>query len=637
MPSTPLRRSLFRGHRALVGGLATALVSTLALTACKNTTSLAGGSGGGSTGTGGSDTGGSGGGGDLLKASKVDILFGIDNSRSMADKQQVLALALSDLITGLTNPPCLDSGGNYVSQPGALVPCPEGSSRQYQPVGDIHIGIVSSSLGGHGSDACASPGFGNESNNDKAHLLSRTDPEGGAEVLTYQDKGFLAWDPAQTLVPPGEDDPAVILQSFSDMVLGVGQIGCGYEAQLESWYRFLADPEPVDTVTLSAQDTVLLQGIDAVVMEQRKAFLRPDSMLVIVSLSDENDCSIKEEGQFYVAAQQKSGNGAAFHLPRARAVCETNPNDQCCFSCGQTGPKDSNGNDLCAADPQCKSGDGKTLYHDELSDNINLRCFDQKRRFGIDFLYPTERYVSALTSSTVVDRSGQLVPNPIFSDLDPGDSASQIRDPGLVVFAGIIGVPWQDIAKNPGDLTQGFKTSAELLQENAGGQTTWDIILGDPANDVQPADPFMRESTEPRSGTNPVTSESITQPLSPLNSINGHEYTIAKRDDLQYACIMPLPEARDCSVASTAASCDCQDAQNDNPLCEEDPVSGDRTRQIKAKAYPSLRQLSVLKGVGSQAVVGSICATQITDATLPNYAYRPVVASLLDRMKSRLQ
>jgi hypothetical protein len=30
------------------------------------------------------------------------------------------------------------------------------------------------------------------------------------------------------------------------MVVGAGQIGCGYEAQLESWYRFLVDPTPAE-------------------------------------------------------------------------------------------------------------------------------------------------------------------------------------------------------------------------------------------------------------------------------------------------------------------------------------------------------------------------------------------------------
>ena len=624
MPRVLLRLALFT-------------LGALALAACKNTTSVAGGTGGseGGGGAGGTDpTGGSGGTSVPAKVGKVDLLFAIDNSRSMGDKQQTLTLALDDLITGLTDPPCLDPGGNYVAQPGPLADCPEGSARRYEPVADIHVGIISSSLGGHGSDGCPSDFPGKESNNDKAHLLNRVAPDGPGTIPTYADKGFLAWDPGQTLSPPGESDAGALVLSFKDIVLGVGQLGCGYEAQLESWYRFLVDPEPPEVVTLDTDKNVLLVGTDEVVLAQRRDFLRPDSMLVIVMLTDENDCSIKEEGQSYLVAQQKGLNNSPWQLPKARSICESDPNDACCYSCAQKGPVDENGDPLCPEDPLCKVN-GQTAFHDDLTDNINLRCFDQKRRYGIDFLYSVERYVNALTKPMVTNRAGELVPNPIFSDLNPDDGAQAPRDPGLVLFAGIVGVPWQDIAKNPADLKQGFKTTSELTQPNVNGYTVWDIILGDPARDVKPLDPFMRESVFARTGQNPVTGESTN--LYPfVNAINGNEFTNAKRDDLQYACVMPIPEPRDCSVPAQS-SCDCQEVDNDNPVCQEDPVSGEPTTQVKAKAYPGLRHLAVLKGIGDQAVIGSICAKQISDPTLPDYAYRPAVASLLDRMKSRLK
>ena len=572
----------------------------------------------------------------MFQTSKVDILLSVDNSRSMADKQQILTLALGDLLTGLANPPCLDANGQLVSAPGPAAACPEGSARQYQPVNDIHIGIISSSLGGHGSDACASNAAGKESNNDKGHLLSRLDPSQPGNVPTYQDKGFLAWDPAQQKDPPGESDPTALATKFASMVLGVGQIGCGYESQLESVYRFLVDPAPYQNISLDQNQAIVKEGVDQVLLDQRKAFLRPDSMLVVLSLSDENDCSTREEGQNYYSNQQKGLNGGPFHLPAPRAVCATDPNDECCFSCGQKGPVDENGQATCPADPTCTAAGGGLVMLNDLTDNINVRCFEQKRRFGIDFLYPTDRYVQAFTSPTITDGSGQVVPNPIFSDLDTSDDVTAVRDPGLVIMAGIIGVPWQDIAKNPADLKQGFKSATELAQANASGQTSWDIILGNPAAGVPPLDPFMVESISPRSGTNPVTGTAISAPGGALNPINGTEYTIDGQDDLQYACIMPLPMPRDCSAAGLA-SCDCEDTTNDNPLCEVNPATGQPTTQTRAKAYPGRRQLSVLEGLGDQAVVGSICAGQITDPASPDYAYRPVVASLLDRVKTRLQ
>jgi hypothetical protein len=569
----------------------------------------------------------------------IDLLFVIDNSRSMADKQAILALAVPDLVMALVNPPCVEPNGALApEQPkGSLDPCPlAGTWRSAEPILDMHIGIISSSLGGHGSDACPDqtstcPAGPNYSNNDKGHLLSREDPCGAAAVPTWQGKGFLAWDPTQNLAPPGEMDGNNVTSALRNMVVGVGQVGCGYEAQLESWYRFLVDSEPYETITVVGGHATP-QGLDQTLLAQRADFLRPGSLLAIIMLSDENDCSVIESGQFFFATQQKHGNGTPFHLPKPRAVCAANPNDPCCASCGQQNlPAE------CGKDDTCFDANGNLILLGELEDTSNLRCFDQKRRFGIDFLYPIRRYTDALTSSTVKNREHKDVTNPIFSDLIPNDENSNVRDPSLVFLAGIVGVPWQDIARNPADLGEGFKTSDELLTEN-NGVSTWDIILGDPQSYVAPQDPHMIEAIDPRTGQNPITGDAIVpvdQP--PTNPINGKEYTIAMRDDLQYACIFPLPQPRDC--ADPAVSCDCKDPINDNPLCEEkDPaISGNRTLQTKAKAYPGLRELSVLKSLGSQGITASVCPAQVSSLGALDFGYRPMIEAIAERLKTTVR
>jgi hypothetical protein len=596
------------------------IIALAALAACDGSSVVGGGTGGNdpssttSTGTGS---------GSMSKVNKVDIVVAVDNSRSMADKQEVLALALADLVQSLTNPLCVDGQGHpAATQPATSVdPCPSGSTREFAPIFDIHVGIVSSSLGGHGSDACSvtndtqsCPGMSNPSNNDKGHLLSRVDACGATSVPTYQGNGFLAWDPEQKLSPPGASNAADFISSFRTMVLGVGQVGCGYESQMESWYRFLADPSPYQEISLQ-NGSAAPTGVDTVLLQQRTRFLRPDSLLAILMLSDEDDCSTKEFGQFFYANQQQNPQDAKkkFHLPRARHECAINPNDPCCQSCGQSAPG-------CPVDPTCSQS--PTLSDTE--DDINLRCFDQKRRFGIDFLYPTDRYTQALTAAMIPDRDGNMVANPIFSDLDPSDGVTAVRDPGLVVLAGIVGVPWQDIARNPADLTQGFKSAEELALPVAGQSSTWDVILGNPANFVPPTDQHMVESIQPRPGLPGPTSPAGADP------INGHEYTIAN-NDLQYACVFDLPMPRDCSTMGVNG-CDCN-AGTDNPVC--DPTN--KTTQVRAKAYPGQRELSVLKGVGTQGVVASICPTQLADATKADYAYRPAVAALVARVKGRLK
>ena len=139
------------------------------------------------------------------RVDKIDLLLLIDNSRSMADKQEILQLAVPDLIEQLVNPKCFDEDGNLAppnQQPtGPIGPdndigyCPnKGHKREFEPVTDIHIGVLSSSLGGHGADACEA--VANPSENDKGHLLDRVDTSGmNPPVPTYQSLKFLAWDP----------------------------------------------------------------------------------------------------------------------------------------------------------------------------------------------------------------------------------------------------------------------------------------------------------------------------------------------------------------------------------------------------------------------------------------------------------
>ncbi|HVY45234.1 MAG TPA: hypothetical protein VHB21_05105, partial [Minicystis sp.] len=114
---------------------------------------------------------------------KIDLLLMIDNSASMADKQQVLADAVPQLVSGLLNPKCVDDNGNPIaSQPASPTDmCPTGSKRDFNPVYDVHVGIVTSSLGSHGTGqtgVCDPSQGGNQ--NDAGHLIHRVmgDPVG---------------------------------------------------------------------------------------------------------------------------------------------------------------------------------------------------------------------------------------------------------------------------------------------------------------------------------------------------------------------------------------------------------------------------------------------------------------------------
>src|SRR6185436_19441837 len=96
-------------------------------------------------------------------------------------------------------------------------------------------------------------------------------------------------------------------------------------------------------------------------------------------------------------------------MPPATIACETDPNDKCCTTC-LTSPLPSG----------CQANNGSTCNTplNQNTDNISLRCYDTKRRFGLDLLYPTDRYVTGLTAPQVPNASGQMVDNPIFAKND---------------------------------------------------------------------------------------------------------------------------------------------------------------------------------------------------------------------------
>jgi hypothetical protein len=557
---------------------------------------------------------------------KIDLLFMIDNSRSMADKQTLLKQAVPILLGRLVTPNCLNDAGAIIGAADTLGRCAAGTP-EFRPIRDIHIGIITSSLGSHGGSECT-PGATDvrdqRTPDDRAELLPTANPAVRGPLPSWNDSGFLVWDPGQDKhTPPGEHNFTDLRSAFEDQVSKAGEYGCGYEASLEAWYRFLVDPEP--PVSVSASNNYTRQGpVNQALLAQRDAFLRPDSLLAIVMLTDENDCSItdQEGSQGFLASTTGS------RLPRASAACAADPNDRCCHSCALEAEPGCTPN---AEDAECSkpAGTGPFPYLSDSEDDSFLRCFDQKRRFGLDFLYPVQRYIDGLTKPMVPNRAGVDVPNPIFAPNAQGERRSK----ELVLLAGIVGVPWQDLS------TRESWSGADLEYLNADGlerEGRWPLILGSAG--VPPTDPLMRESVAPRSGTHPLLGVPIVPPGSgqPDNPVNGHEQLAS--NDLQFACTFRV-DPRLC----TNDNCDCtpKDRAKQSPLCTypDDPMAPGT--QVAAKAYPGTRHLEVLKGLGKNAIVASICpkntrpAAGLSEVADRAYGYNPAIAALLDLMKAR--
>jgi hypothetical protein len=575
----------------------------------------------------------------LLVSGKVDLLFMIDNSGSMGDKQELLRQAIPDLINRLITPKCIDDSGNILadSQNGA---CSAGH-LEFKPVPDIHVAIVTSSLGGAGSDVCPDdqPNPVDPTllahDNDQGHLVNRT-ANGDQPVAEAQPSNFLAWFPDVEAnkgnpTPPvtAITDPAKLVARFQDLVDGVGQYGCGFEAQLESWYRFLVQPDPYESVQVS-NGTAQLVGLDQTILKQRHDFLRPDSLLAVIVVTDENDSNVDPQalgGQAWAYLNSTFPGSPTSGPPRPTSACATAPLSPACTACPPGSP-----------DPACAPNGG---FYTPTENPLNVRMFHMRQRFGVDPMYPLQRYVDGLSSAKVPDRNGEHpngspdyvgtkdCVNPVFAQNLPDHDTGNLcnlergpRSPDLVYFALIGGVPHQLLQVDP--------TNPDSPQKNKLTDADWQKILGaDPLSyDFTGVDPHMLESIDPRPGLPPPTSPDNADP------INGREWDTGG-NFLQYACIFQLQTPHDCTDPKYTSFCDCSNPTTSlPPLC--DPTTP--TLQIRAKAYPTIRELALARQLGTRATVSSLCPIHITESQQndPLYGYRPAIGGIVEAFRAGL-
>jgi hypothetical protein len=618
---------------------------------------------------------------------KVDLLFAIDNSQSMGDKQAILAKAVPDLIRGLVRPACIDSEGKPLASGQLADPsgsgndrygCPEGSEPEFKPVTDMHIGVVSSSLGSLGGDVCDSKKFPRK--NDRARLLNLN--PGGGQVEAAGSKNFLAWFPQndenenEKLHPTPEnpirtiDGKSGLEESFKNLVVGVAQDGCGLEAQLESVYRFLIQPDPWEEVVVNDKAKAEFKGIDTELLRQRADFLRPDSLVAVIMLTDEDDSSadpmsVGGQGWAFMAnnfpssSVSRPASGGGTTAPRGTSACDTDP-----------GAKDETGEDLCnscgiscdPSKPSCqrikqdrnckesrvenKSGAGFDGYYGPKEDSLNVRFHRMKQRFGVDPQYPLQRYIDGFRNTKIPDSKAEHVvsangnvaaytstpkcTNPLFAESlprgEPNDElcnrpVGRSRTPDRVFFALVGGVPHQLLHFDPEDAEKSKITDSD-----------WVKIIGKAPEkyDYSGIDPHMIQSPTPRDGLGSGASADVPRGDNGSDPIHGREWK-TDGEDLQYACTFDLPESDQRTCAQGDSSCDCSPGETvtNPPLC-------DGNKQIKAKSYPTIRQLRLVRALGDQGIVSSLCPIQLTDENAKTYGYRPAVSAIVNRLKKAL-
>lgn len=219
--------------------------------------------------------------------SRVDLLFVVDNSDSMRDEQVLLREQFPRMIELLT-------GGMR----------PDG--RSFEPVKDLHLGVVSTDLGippvqwiGGPDNKCVPPG-------DDGRLSSTPNP-GMDPALTCPAQlagglPFLTFSEGQ--------DPAAVARDFQCLAtLGTG--GCGFEQPLEAAFKALL---PSQLPGYDAEALLAFRDPQGVAMPghgdgHNAGFLRgtvpnaagllpEDSLIAVVLVTDEEDCSVRDNSLF---------------------------------------------------------------------------------------------------------------------------------------------------------------------------------------------------------------------------------------------------------------------------------------------------------------------------------------------------
>lgn len=468
-----------------------------------------------------------------------DVLLVVDDSISMGDKQEVLQSSLFRL--NLTPNHCTPPRDNFDTDPRVTYPpvdgkCPE--EWAYGPAfGATNVAVITTSMEAGGL-ACANSARG-------AHPL-----------------------------PPVSKEEEIFGTQYLGQLRHVGERGCGYESPLEAMYRFLIDPEPPLRVTTRDEDgktITVTEGIDEELLRQRSEFLHPLSQLRILILTDEDDCSVQDSEDAWKM-------GAPPGLARGSSACEDSPSDPCCRSCDNEEAEPPQGCAPLSEDEVCKV----TPTWLAKDDPLNLRCFDQKRRFGKDWLFPVERYVDGLRNPKIVNRRGEVVDNPLFAH---GRTADMVN---VMVISG---TPWQLLTTAESKAKENvmdFLTPSEMIEHNV-----WSTILGEPSLGIPPQSPHMRVSIDPR--------ESLPGASGPWDPIHGHEVDWPERDDLQFSCIFDLPKERVCQDRD----CLCSEGEA-LPICRNEQGGYDHI-QRRAHAYPSPRLLEFIREMGQEGYLGSVC------------------------------
>lgn len=196
---------------------------------------------------------------------KLDVLFLVDNSNSMAEEQAALAEQLPRMIEGFA------SGD----------PDRDGV-QDFPAIDSIQAGIITSDMGvgGFSVPTCtANPTYGDDG---VLRTIGNTSIDG---CEAFYPSGILQYSTG------GSETPAEFASRFS-CIARTGTGGCGFEQQLEAVFKAVQPAER--TTTPPFVNNTQGHGGPAGGVGANAGFIREDSVVALILVTDEEDCSLAD-------------------------------------------------------------------------------------------------------------------------------------------------------------------------------------------------------------------------------------------------------------------------------------------------------------------------------------------------------
>ncbi len=206
--------------------------------------------------------------GNCVEPSGVDLLFVIDNSNSMAEEQESLAAELPGFVSALLEPP--DENGD--------------GEPDWLPVRDLQIGVITADMGTGGYDVPTCSGaFGDDG-------ILRT--EGRGELLECDAVYPRFFRHTAGSVPSEE------LALHVGCVAQAGVGGCGFEQPLEATLKALSPAAPTRYTGPSYTPPRFFRDTSGHADGANAGFVRDDTLLAVIIVTDEEDCSASDPALF---------------------------------------------------------------------------------------------------------------------------------------------------------------------------------------------------------------------------------------------------------------------------------------------------------------------------------------------------